>query len=90
MFKRNTWTNQQLEDTINVVESGHTYLRKASIYYNILLTSLSYHLNGRTRSKKVSPQGVLTEQKDEKIATGSKHAKGWLICQPSTTKIKGC
>ncbi len=60
MSKRNTWTNQQLKDTMNVVEKGHTYLRKASMYYNILLTSLSYHLNGRPRSKKVNPKGVLT------------------------------
>jgi hypothetical protein len=54
---------------MNVVEKGHTYLRKASMYYNILLTSLSYHLNGRIKSKKVNSQGVLIEQKDEKITT---------------------
>jgi hypothetical protein len=69
VFKWNTWTNQQLKDTINVVERGHTYFKKSSKYYNIMLTSFSYHLNGRTRSKKMNPQGVLTEQKNEKITT---------------------
>lgn len=58
-----------------VVERGHTYLKKASKYYNIMLTSLSYHLNGRTKSKKMNPQGVLIEQKDEKLPLGFKACK---------------
>jgi hypothetical protein len=37
------------------------------MYWNIPLTSLSNHLNGRTKSKKVGPQGVLIEQEDVAI-----------------------
>lgn len=44
------------------MEKGHTSLRKANMYYNIPLTSLLNDLNGKTRSKKVGPQGVLTKK----------------------------
>lgn len=54
---------------MNAMERGHTSLRKASRYQNIPLTSFSYHLNGRTKSKKMGPKGVLTKQEDEAIAT---------------------
>lgn len=35
------------------------------MYWNIHLTSLLNHLNGRTKTKKVGPQGVLTKQVDD-------------------------
>ncbi len=47
---------------------GETYLKKASMYWNILLISLLTHLNGRTKNMKVAPQCVLTKQEDEVIA----------------------
>jgi hypothetical protein len=39
-------------------------LRKANKYWNILLTLLSNHLNGRTKTKKVGLQGVPTKKED--------------------------
>ncbi len=40
------------------MERGDTSLKKASMYWNILLISLLKHLNGRTKSMKVAPQCV--------------------------------
>jgi hypothetical protein len=40
---------------------GHISLQKKTMYWNIPLTSLSNHLNGRTKNKKVGPQGELIE-----------------------------
>jgi predicted HTH domain antitoxin len=49
------WINQQLENVIDAMERGHTSLRKASRYWNIMLTLFLYHLNGRIEIKKVGP-----------------------------------
>jgi hypothetical protein len=40
---------------MDVMERGHTFLKKANKYYNILVTSLSYHFNGKTISMKNGP-----------------------------------
>jgi hypothetical protein len=45
---------------MDVVERGNTSLKKAINYWNILVTSFLNHLNGKTRSMKVGPQGMLT------------------------------
>ncbi len=66
-ISKSKWTNQQLEDAMDIIESGHTSLRKANKYENIIFASLLDHLNGRTRSRKVGPQGVLTELQDGTI-----------------------
>ncbi len=58
-FKWGMWINQQLENAINEMERGHTCSKNASRYWNIMLTLLLDHLNGRIRIKKVGPQGVL-------------------------------
>jgi hypothetical protein len=54
---------------MDIIESGHTSLRKANKYENILFASLLDHLNGKTRSRKVGPQGVLTELQDGTIVS---------------------
>jgi len=53
------WINQQLENAIDAMERGHTCSRKANRYWNIMLTLLLDHLNGRIKIKKMGPQGVL-------------------------------
>ncbi len=63
------WTNQQLEDAMDIVESGHTSLKKVNKYQNIPFTSLLDHINARTRSRKVGPQGVLTKLQDGTIVS---------------------
>jgi hypothetical protein len=39
------------------------------MYWNIPLTSFSYHFNGRTKRRKVGPQGELIKQEDVAIVT---------------------
>jgi hypothetical protein len=55
------WTHQHLENAMDVMEKGHIYLQKVTRYWNIPFTSFSNHLNGRIRSRKMEPQGVLTK-----------------------------
>jgi len=54
---------------MDVVERGHTSLKKASMYWNIPFTSLLDHLNGRSKSRKEGPQGVLIEVEDGTIVS---------------------
>jgi hypothetical protein len=63
------WTYQHLENAMDVVERKHIFLRKETKYWNIPLTSLSNHLNGRTRRRKMGPQSVLIEHEDATIVT---------------------
>jgi hypothetical protein len=53
--KRGKWTNSQLEDAMDVVERRHTYLKKVAKYWNIPLSSLLDHMNGRIRCRKLGP-----------------------------------
>jgi hypothetical protein len=50
---------------MDAMEREHTSLKKVAKYWNIPLNSLSDHLNGRTRCKKVGLKGMLIEQEDE-------------------------
>jgi hypothetical protein len=61
---RSKWTNQQVEDAMNVMHRGQTSFRKANKLWNILLTSLSNHLNGKTTTQKMGPAYVLIIRKD--------------------------
>jgi hypothetical protein len=65
----NKWIDQQLEDAMDVVVQGHTSLKKISKFWNIPLTLLLHHFNGRTRIRKMGLQGVLMKPKDEAIVT---------------------
>jgi hypothetical protein len=49
---------------MNVIENGTTSLRKASRHWNIPLTSLSNHLYGKTRFKKLGPACVPILEED--------------------------
>jgi hypothetical protein len=50
---------------MDYMKREHTCLKKVVKYWNIPLNSLSDHLNGRTRCKKVGLEGVLIEHEDE-------------------------
>jgi hypothetical protein len=54
--KRLTWTNQTLEETMEVLEIGIHSQQKASKSLGIPLTSMFDHLNGKTRSRKWDQQ----------------------------------
>jgi hypothetical protein len=45
---------------MDAIKGGITSLRKASKHWNIPLISLSYHLYGKTTSRKLGLIGVLT------------------------------
>jgi hypothetical protein len=58
------WINEPLEVVMDDVERGRCSLRKASMSWNILLSSFSDHLNKKTRFRKMGRRGVLTKEKD--------------------------
>jgi len=60
--KKKEWTNQSLEEVMEAIERGTHSLRKENKFWNIPLNSLSDHLNGKTRSKKMGPTCVLTKE----------------------------
>ncbi len=66
-YLRGKWTHQQLEEAMDVMEGGLTSMKKASKHWNIPLSSLSHHLNGKIRKKKVGTIGILIEEEDVAI-----------------------
>jgi hypothetical protein len=53
------WTYDALGTKMDVVEKWIHSLRKANITWNIPLNLVSNHLNGKTKSRKMRPRGVL-------------------------------
>ncbi len=62
---RNEWSNESLETAMDVVEHGITSLQRANKFWGIPSTSLSDHLNAKTKNIQIRPLGVLTKEKDE-------------------------
>jgi hypothetical protein len=60
--KKKEWTNRSLEEVMEAIERGTHSLRKENRFWNIPLSSLSNHLNGKTRSKKMGLACVLTKE----------------------------
>jgi hypothetical protein len=52
---------------MDTIENGTTSLRKENRHWNIPLTSLSYHLYGKTRSRKLGPGGMLIVKEDQVV-----------------------
>jgi hypothetical protein len=52
---------------MEVLESRTSSLKGATTPWYISLTNLSNHLNKKTRSRKVGPQGVLTEDENATV-----------------------
>jgi hypothetical protein len=65
LTQQGRWTSEALEEVMNVVKRCEASLMKVSKFWYILLTSLSNHLNGKTRSKKVGLASVLMNKKDK-------------------------
>jgi hypothetical protein len=61
MDKRNLWRNN------GCIGRNQTSFRKVSKFWHISLTLLSNHLNGKIRSRKVSPIIVITNKEDKII-----------------------
>ncbi len=49
---------------MEAIESETSSLKGATRSWCILLTNLSNHLNRKSRSRKIKPQGVLTKEED--------------------------
>jgi hypothetical protein len=58
------WIDETLKATMDVVERGTHSLRRANKSWNIPMNSTTDHLNGKTRSRKLGPKGVLTRKED--------------------------
>jgi hypothetical protein len=54
---------------MDAIENGTFSLCKASRAWNIPMSSISNHLNGKTISRKMVPRGVLIEEKDAIMIT---------------------
>jgi hypothetical protein len=57
---RGKWSNKSLEIAMDAVERGITSLQGPNKFWDILGTSLSDHLIGKTRSRKIGQPSVLT------------------------------
>jgi hypothetical protein len=62
--KRGMWTDGTLEVAMDIVERGTHSLRKVSKSWNIPMSSIVDHLNGKTIFRKMGPRGVLIEEDD--------------------------
>jgi hypothetical protein len=64
LHPRGTWVVETLEKSMDIIQKRHFSMKRANQHWHIPLTSLSDHLNGKTRSRKVRPQGIVTNEKD--------------------------
>jgi hypothetical protein len=60
--KRGMWIDETLEVTMDVTERGTHSLRRANRSWNIPMSSLVDHLNGKTKSRKMGLGGVLIKE----------------------------
>jgi len=58
------WIDEALELGMDVIENGTFSLQRANKAWNIPMSSISNHLNGKTKSRKMGLGGVLTEEED--------------------------
>ncbi len=57
--RKSMWIDETLKVTMDVIEKRTHSLRRANKSWNIPINSFFYHLNGKTKSKKMAPRGVL-------------------------------
>jgi hypothetical protein len=57
------WTNETLKATMDVVERRTHSLRRVNRLWNIPMSSLIDHLNGKTKSRKMGLKGMLTKKR---------------------------
>ncbi len=61
------WSNESFETTMDAIEHDITSLWGPDKFWGILVTSLSDHLNGKTKSRKIGPPGVLIEEEEGEV-----------------------
>jgi hypothetical protein len=89
-IRKGIWTNETLEETMDVIERTHS-IKRFSKSWNIPLSFLVDHLNGKTKSNKMAPRGVLTKEEDVVMITWTIVMQElWTIHQLITTKNENC
>jgi hypothetical protein len=63
-IERGMWINEMLEIAMDVVERWAHSLRRANKSWNIPMSSIVDHLNGKTISEKMGLGGVFIEKED--------------------------
>jgi hypothetical protein len=64
---RSNWRTEDVKEAMDTIERGFMLLKKASQYWNILLTSLSNHLTNKTMPTKCGPLGILSIDEEATI-----------------------
>jgi hypothetical protein len=67
LITRGKPTYEALEKAMDEIENGRTSLRKVNRHWNIPLTSLFDHLDGKRRSKKPRPTSMLTLEENKVV-----------------------
>jgi hypothetical protein len=61
--RRGMWMDETLKTTMDVVERGTHSLRRPNRSWNIRMSSIFNHLNGKIRSRKMGLRRVLTKER---------------------------
>jgi transposase-like protein len=67
--RRSMWTNETLKVAMDVIKRRTHSLKRANKSWNIPTNSFFYHLNGKTKSKKMALGGVLIKEEDATMIT---------------------
>jgi hypothetical protein len=59
-IKKGMWINEALKEAMDVIQRRTNSIRWVSKSWNIPMSSLVDHLNGKTKSKKMGLGGVVT------------------------------
>jgi hypothetical protein len=82
------WSNESLEIAMDAIECGITYFLGANKFWGILVTSFSDHLNGKTRSRKIEPLGVLTKEENKVVAWVFEYVGMWVVHNTTTIQME--
>jgi hypothetical protein len=80
------WSNQALEEAMDAIERRTTSFRKPNRHWNIPLTSLSNHLYGKTRSRKLATSKYINNRRLSCSFLGFGCAGCWDVNKPTKTE----
>jgi len=89
-IRKGMWTNGTLKTIMDVVEKGTHSLRRVSRLWNIPMSSLINHLNGKTKSRKMGLRGVFKKKRCYSDQVDLRHARMWTIHKPTIIEDEGC
>ena len=68
MKRKGQWSSEALKLAIDALDSGYN-MSQVSRHFQIPRSSLRDHYEGRTKSRKSGPQGVLTTVEEQQLVT---------------------